>query len=60
VVRINSAGVHVRVELTLVDDQRRVEVALSPERAEELNVSPGETVFIKSKQIKVFEGDYVI
>lgn len=60
VVRINSAGYQVRVELTLVDDQRRVEVALSKNRADELRLTSGEQVYVRSTEIKVFEGDYVI
>lgn len=58
VIRVNSAGLHVRVELSLVEDQRRVEVALSPDRALELSLAPDEFVYVKSNQIKLFKGDH--
>jgi sulfate transport system ATP-binding protein len=58
VVRVNNAGFQVRIELTLVEDQRRVEVALSPERAHALQLASGEVVYVKSNQMKLFEGHH--
>lgn len=60
VTRINGAGYQVRVDLELLEDSRRVEVVLSPERFRELRLEQGETVYVKTNQLKVFEGDYVI
>jgi sulfate transport system ATP-binding protein len=56
VVRVNRAGFQVRVELSLTNEERRVEVSLSPDRADELRLSPAEIVYVKSNHMKVFEG----
>jgi sulfate transport system ATP-binding protein len=60
--RINAAGHQVRVDLRLHGDNRRVEVLLPQERHKELDLIPGETVYIQAKEMKVFElpSDYVI
>ncbi len=58
--RINGAGFQVRVDLLLEEDNRRVEVVLSPERFKELALNQGEAVYVKSNQMKVFEADYAI
>ncbi len=60
VLRINAAGFQVRVDLWLLDENRRVEVLLSQDRFGELRLAGGETVYVTPKEVKVFEGDYVI
>ncbi len=60
VLRINAAGFQVRVDLWLLDENRRVEVLLSQDRFGELRLVTGETAYVTPKEVKVFEGDYVI
>jgi sulfate/thiosulfate transport system ATP-binding protein len=60
VTRINGAGAQVRIDLQLLDDNRRVEVILSPQRSRELQLNHGERVYVKPHQLKVFEADYQI
>jgi sulfate/thiosulfate transport system ATP-binding protein len=63
VIRVNAAGVQVRVDVRLLEDNRRIEVLLSQEKYRELHLNVGETVYVQAKEIKVFEmveGDYVI
>ena len=60
IVRINAAGFQVRIDVLLADEDRRVEVVLTQERFGELKLTAGETVYVRPKEIKVFEADYVI
>jgi sulfate transport system ATP-binding protein len=60
ITRINGAGAQVRVDLQLLEDARRVEVILSPERSRELALNHGDTVYVKPNQLTVFESDYQI
>jgi sulfate transport system ATP-binding protein len=61
VTRINTAGVQIRVDLLLTEENRSVEVLLSQERFAELRLSSGETVFVDPTELKVFDGaDYTI
>lgn len=63
VIRVNAAGVQVRVDVRLLEDNRRIEVLLSQEKYREMHLNVGETVYVQPKEIKVFEmleGDYVI
>lgn len=60
ITRINGAGAQVRIDLELIENRRRVEVVLSPDRSRELQLNHGETVYVKPHQLKVFENDYVI
>jgi sulfate transport system ATP-binding protein len=55
VTHIHRAGYQVRVNLTLIENDRRVEVALAPQRFEELHVTTGEIVFVTSNQMKIFK-----
>ena len=59
-----KAGFQVRVSLNLAEEDRAVEVLLSQERFAELGLRPGEDVYVKPKEVKVFQGeqlgDYVI
>lgn len=56
VVRINAAGHQVRIEAVVAGEQRPIEVLLSQERYHELALKSGEDVFVKAKEIKIFEG----
>jgi sulfate transport system ATP-binding protein len=63
VVRINAAGHQVRVEAELIDENRPVEVLLSQERYNELALKSGDEIYVKAKEVKIFEGaplDYTI
>jgi sulfate transport system ATP-binding protein len=61
VLRINNAGIQARVQLSLVDEDREIEVVLSPDRLTELALQVGEVVHVKPLEVKVFAGsDYVI
>jgi sulfate/thiosulfate transport system ATP-binding protein len=51
VVRINAAGLHARVEMRLVQDNRPVGVVLTQERLHELRLQDGETVFVRPKTV---------
>jgi sulfate transport system ATP-binding protein len=62
--RVNAAGVQVRIDVLLVEEDRPIEVVLSQERFNDLALRQGETVYVKPLAIKVFdkaaEPDYVI
>jgi sulfate transport system ATP-binding protein len=60
VVRINAAGFQVRIEVDLTENNQRLEVLLAQDEFRALTLKEGESVFVRPKQIKVFEGDYVI
>jgi sulfate transport system ATP-binding protein len=60
VTHIHRAGYQVRVNLTLIEDDRKVEVALAPQRFLELQLADGETVFVTSSQMKIFRSDYAV
>ena len=59
--RINAAGAQVRVEITLQEDNRPLEVIVSQDRFGDLALKTGEDVFVRPKEVKVFETqDYAI
>jgi len=58
--RIHSAGVQVRVIVRVTQGGQPLEVLLSQERFAELQLQAGENVFVRPREIKIFEGDYVI
>src|SRR5262245_9704975 len=62
VARVNAAGHQVRIEVMLTGENRPVEVVMSQERFHELELRSGEQVFVKAKEIKIFEAapDYSI
>jgi sulfate transport system ATP-binding protein len=60
ITRIHGAGSQVRVELRLAEGGRRVEVILSQERFRELSLVKDEAVYVRPREMKVFETDYVI
>ena len=57
IVRVHAAGFQVRVELVLVEDNRAVEVLLSQERFRDLALKNGEQVFVKPREVKIFEAE---
>ncbi len=57
---INAVGPTVKVELELTDSGKTVEVELTRERHEALRLSRGEIVYVTTKGIKVFVGNYAI
>jgi sulfate transport system ATP-binding protein len=57
IVRINAAGVQVRVELILADDNRPIEVIVPQDRFRDLALKPGEDVFLRPNEVKIFETD---
>jgi len=61
VTRIHAAGIQVRVDLLLTNENRAVEVVLSQERFTELALKDDEAVFLTPTKLKVFEGgEYAI
>jgi sulfate/thiosulfate transport system ATP-binding protein len=63
IVRVNAAGHQVRIDALLTGENRTVEVLLPQERYHELGLKAGEDVFVKAKEVKVFEAgaiDYSI
>jgi sulfate/thiosulfate transport system ATP-binding protein len=60
IARIHAAGSQVRVDLRLVSNDRPLEVLLTQDRFRELALEKGETIYVRPREIKVFESDYVI
>lgn len=58
--RVLPIGSVVTVELTLVEDNKQVEVELSRERYAALRLAPGAQVFLTPRGVKVFVGHYEI
>lgn len=55
IVRINAAGVQVRVELTLLEDNSPIEVVISQDRFRDLGLKAAEDVFVRAMEVKVFD-----
>jgi sulfate transport system ATP-binding protein len=55
IVRVNAAGIHVRVELTLIADERPIAVSVAQDRFRDLGLNAGEEVFVRPKEAKVFD-----
>ncbi|HSP98566.1 MAG TPA: sulfate/molybdate ABC transporter ATP-binding protein [Candidatus Dormibacteraeota bacterium] len=60
VLRINPAGLAVKVELLARDFGMPLNVSLTPERHAELRLSAGESVYVFPKRVRVFVQDYSI
>ncbi|MGE0606839.1 MAG: sulfate/molybdate ABC transporter ATP-binding protein [Pirellulales bacterium] len=58
--RLNPAGAVARVGLHAVDGDRALLVDLPTDRFAELNLQPGETVYVLPKRMRVFVPDYAI
>lgn len=59
VTRINRAGVNAKINLELTN-QEEVRVDLSMDRLMELDLQPGDTVYVQPTNAKIFEPDYTI
>jgi len=59
VLRVNPAGSSAKITLTL-DDGREIQVDLPFERYQEINLQPGETVYVSPRKVRVFGPEYVI
>jgi sulfate transport system ATP-binding protein len=57
--RISPAGPFARVALT-TSDGADIQVELPLDRLEELNLAPGESVYVSARKARVFAPDYVI
>jgi sulfate/thiosulfate transport system ATP-binding protein len=60
VVRVNPAGVAVKVELIARDFGLPLNVVLAPERYVQLQIRAGEDVYVFPKRVRVFVQDYSI
>ena len=60
VVRINAAGAAVKVELSSSEFGALVNVVLSQERLAQLELRPGDAVYVFPKRVRVFVQDYSI
>jgi sulfate transport system ATP-binding protein len=60
VVRINAAGAAAKVELSSNEFGALVNVVISRERLAELELHPGDAVYVFPKQMRVFVQDYSI
>ena len=58
--RVNPTGSIARVGLMATDHGSEIQVDLSMDRFAELNLKPGDTVFVLPKRVRVFMPDYVI
>jgi sulfate transport system ATP-binding protein len=58
--RVNSAGSVARIGLMVLDHEKDIQVDLSLDRYTELNLKPGDTVYVVPKKVRVFIPDYVI
>jgi sulfate transport system ATP-binding protein len=60
VVHVNPAGSVTRVQLEALETGEVVQVEVGPERRAELDLRPGETVYVAPKRVRVFVPDYSI
>ena len=60
VVHVNPAGPVVRVELIAIEFGMPVLVELSQEKAEDLKLRPGETVYVSPRKVRFFVPEYTI
>jgi sulfate/thiosulfate transport system ATP-binding protein len=58
--RVNPTGSIARIGLTATDHNTEIQVDLSMDRFAELNLKPGDAVFVLPKKVRVFMPDYVI
>ena len=54
---VNAAGALVKVELLLHDQQTVVQANLSRDRHRELDLKPGEEVYVVPRQLRIFVDD---
>jgi sulfate/thiosulfate transport system ATP-binding protein len=58
--RVNPTGSVARIGLAALDHDSEIQVDLSMERFADLNLKPGDAVFVLPKKVRVFMPDYVI
>jgi sulfate/thiosulfate transport system ATP-binding protein len=58
--RINPTGSLARIGLLTADNEQELQIDLSLERFTELNLRPGDTVFVTPKKVRAFLPEYVI
>lgn len=58
--RVNPAGSVARIGLTASDHEADIQVDLSLDRLAELNLKPGDSVFVLPRKVRVFIPEYVI
>jgi sulfate transport system ATP-binding protein len=58
--RVNPTGSFARIGLTTTENDTDVQVDLSMDRYAELNLKPGDTVFVLPRKVRVFIPEYVI
>lgn len=59
VVRINQAGSFAKITLT-IEGGSEIQVDLPFERYQEINLQPGETVYVSPRKVRVFGAEYMI
>jgi sulfate transport system ATP-binding protein len=57
---IQGAGAIARLDLERLDNRAPVAAEVTRDRYRELGLQPGETVFIRPRHLRVFDGDYSI
>jgi sulfate/thiosulfate transport system ATP-binding protein len=60
VIAVHAVGPVVRVELLRTDTGGQIDAELSREQQKRLDLRPGEDVFVRPRQLKVFMDDYAI
>jgi sulfate transport system ATP-binding protein len=60
VVHVNPAGSRIKIELRAVDSEQLISAELTSERYDELNLKPGELVFVSASRVRTFAHDYSI
>jgi sulfate transport system ATP-binding protein len=60
VVHVNPAGSRIKIELRAVDSEQLINAELTSERYDELNLKPGELVFVSASRVRMFGPEYSI
>jgi sulfate transport system ATP-binding protein len=60
VLHVNPAGSRVKIELQAAESEQLINAELTSERFSELNLKPGDQVFVSASRARVFVPDYAI
>ncbi len=60
VLHVNSAGSRIKIELRAAESDQLINAELTSERFSELNLKPGDQVYVSASRVRVFVPDYVI
>ena len=60
VAHINPLGAIIRIVLEAMENKSLVHVEISPGRAQELGLQPGDVVYVAPRRVRVFSPDYAI